>query len=66
VDKRQTEFVAAAIEDELAKDGITLPPERLSYVGEIATKAAVTWMIAAAKEGMIDSVHVDSKDPRDG
>lgn len=66
MDQRQVSFVAAAIGDELRKDGVTLPPERLSYVGEIATKAAVTWMIGAAKEGMIDAVHVDSEDPRHG
>ncbi|WP_326944589.1 hypothetical protein OG439_32960 [Amycolatopsis sp. NBC_01307] len=66
MDSRQTAFVAAAIKDELAKDGVELPPERLSRIGEIATKAAITWMIGAAKEGMIDAVHVDSEDPRRG
>jgi hypothetical protein len=66
MDSRQTAFVAAAIEDELVKDGVRLPPERLSRLGEIAAKAAVTWMIGAAQEGMIDAVHVGSEDPRDG
>lgn len=66
MDQRQVSFVAAAIGDELRKDSVTLPPERLAKVAEIATKAAVTWMIGAAKEGMIDSVHVDSEDPRHG
>lgn len=65
MDQRQVAFVAAAIKDELVKDGVELPPERLTRVGEIATKASVQWMIAAAQEGMIESVHVDSEDPRD-
>lgn len=65
MDQRQVAFVAAAINDELVKDGIELPPERLSHLGETATKAALTWMIGAAQEGMIDAVHVSSEDPRD-
>lgn len=66
MDQRQVAFVAAAVGDELKRDGVELPPERLTRVAELATKAALTWMIGAAKEGMIDSVHVDGEDPRDG
>ena len=64
MDQRQVSFVAAAINDELQKDGVDLPPERLNRVAELATKAALNWMIGAAREGMIDAVHVDSEDPR--
>jgi hypothetical protein len=58
MDSRQVAFVAAALADELRTDGVELPPERLTRVAEIATKSALTWMIGAAKEGMIESVHV--------
>lgn len=57
--------MAAAVGDELKVDGVELPPERLTRVAEQAVKATLNWMIGAAKEGMIDAVHVDSEDPRD-
>jgi hypothetical protein len=63
MDSRQVAFVASAVRDELCAAGVELPPERLTRVAELATKAALTWMIGAAKEGMIDSVHVDTERP---
>ncbi|HEV7980049.1 hypothetical protein [Amycolatopsis sp.] len=63
MDQRQVSFVAAAIRDDLAADGITLSDEQADRVAVSATKACINWMIAAAQEGMIDSVHVDSERP---
>jgi hypothetical protein len=61
MDSRQVNFVAAAIRDELGD--ISLSAEKLDQVAAAATKAALTWVIGAAQEGMIDSVHVDSERP---
>lgn len=66
MDQRQVSWVATALKDELARDGVVLPPERLQQTAEVVVKATINWMIGAAKEGMIDAVHVDSKDPRHG
>ncbi|MFE3173326.1 hypothetical protein ACFXPA_17655 [Amycolatopsis sp. NPDC059090] len=66
MDSRQIAFVRAALSDELHAAGVELPDDRLDRLAELATKAALNWMIAAAQEGMIESVHVSSEDPRDG
>lgn len=66
MDQRQVSWVAAALKDELERDGVILPPERLQQTAEVAVKATINWMIGAAKEGMIDAVHVDSEEPRHG
>lgn len=63
MDQRQIDFVAAALRDELRGADVVLTPEQLSGLATAATKAALTWMIGAAQEGMIDSVHVDSERP---
>jgi hypothetical protein len=62
MDSRQVAFVRAALADELAFE---LPAAQLDRLAEIAVKATLNWMIGAAQEGMIESVHVSSEDPRD-
>lgn len=52
-DERQIKWVAAAIADELAKDGVHLTADRLHEIGSAATSACINWLVAAKKEGMI-------------
>lgn len=61
MDARQIAFVRAALADELA--GLPIPPEVLDRAAVVATKAAITWVLGAFTEGMIEGVHVDTERP---
>jgi hypothetical protein len=51
VDQRQVEWVRAAIKDAVGDEALT--DEQLDKAAHDATAAALTWVIGAAKEGML-------------
>jgi hypothetical protein len=49
------DFVRAALRDELRRAGVDMDEDTLTRLAEVARKATLTWMLAAAAEGKIEA-----------